>query len=392
VKVDATTPLEVWGSAHSYYTGKLEGFLRWKGIPYRRLAMTSRMFERVVPRETGAAQMPAVRLPDGRWMTDTTPILEWLEAQEPEPRTIPADPLQAFASRLLEDLADEWLWRPAMHHRWSHPEDARLLAALLADELLVDVAAPRFAKRIAIRRRQTTRFVSRDGVNQHTRRHVEAIYLRTLDALQAILSRRPFLLGGRPTLADFGFFGPMFRHFGIDPTPAAIMRDRAPAVWAWVARVWDARPQSSTGNLVGGVPDDLAPLLDEAGRGHLPWLVQNARAHAEGRSRFDARIEDVVYENVPVSAYRVWCLERLQSRLAELAPRDREAMLSLLDRHGCREPLEHAIARPSGHDRAGRAPFGPGLAVYSREARRAVAVAGGRNPRPPGTSAPPREP
>ena len=120
-------PIEVWGSTVSYFTGKLEGYLRWKRIPYRLSPMTSRMFGRVVPRETGAAQMPAVRLPDGRWMTDTTPMIDWFEEQHPEPRTIPADPVQAFASRLLEDMADEWLWRPAMHYRWSHPEDARLL-------------------------------------------------------------------------------------------------------------------------------------------------------------------------------------------------------------------------------------------------------------------------
>ncbi|MFM7736078.1 MAG: glutathione S-transferase family protein [Alphaproteobacteria bacterium] len=361
---DAMPPLEVWGSAVSYFTGKLEGFLRWKGIPYRRLPMTSRMFERVVPRETGAAQMPAVKLPDGRWMTDTTPMIDWFEARHPEPRTIPADPVQAFASRLVEDMADEWLWRPAMHYRWSHPADARLLASLLTDEILSDVAAPRWAKRIAIQRRQTGRFVDGDGVNQHTRGHVEAVYLRMLDALQAIFARRPFLLGGAPTLADFGFFGPMFRHFASDPTPAAIMRDRAPAVWAWVARTWDARELVRDATLVEGVPEDWGPLLDEAGRGHLPWLVQNARAHAEGRLRFDARIEDVVYENVPVSTYRVWCLQRLQARLDGLAPRDRVAIEGLLDRHGCLEPLQRVVDRPSGQDPAGEAPFGRGIPVF----------------------------
>lgn len=357
--------IDVWGSSSSYFTGKLEGYLRWKGIPYRLRPMTSRMFGRVVPRETGAAQMPAVRLPDGRWMTDTTPMIEWFESRHPDPRVIPADPVQAFASRLLEDMADEWLWRPAMHFRWSYPEDAGLLASRLADELLVDLAAPRWAKRVAIRRRQTTRFVSRDGVNQHTRGHVESVYLRMLDALQSIVSRRPFLLGPTPTLADFGFFGPMFRHFATDPTPAAIMRDRAPAVWSWVARLWDAREGASRGEPVAGVPDDWGPLLDEAGHGHLAWLVQNARAFADGRRRFDATMGSVVYENVPVSSYRVWCLERLQARLSEIGPADEERVERLLDRHGCLVPLRHAVGRPSGHDPEGRAPFGPGCTVFA---------------------------
>jgi hypothetical protein len=31
--------------------------------------------------------------------------------------------------------------------------------------------------------------------------------------------------------------GPMLRHFGQDPTPADIMRNRAPGVYEWVARM-----------------------------------------------------------------------------------------------------------------------------------------------------------
>ena len=55
--------------------------------------------------------MPLVELLDGRFMTDTTPMIAWFEAQHPEPPVIPRDPLLAFASRLLEDYAEEWLWR-----------------------------------------------------------------------------------------------------------------------------------------------------------------------------------------------------------------------------------------------------------------------------------------
>ena len=29
----------------------------------------------------------------------------------------PADPMLRFAALLIEDYADEWLWRPAMHYR-----------------------------------------------------------------------------------------------------------------------------------------------------------------------------------------------------------------------------------------------------------------------------------
>ena len=126
--------MKVYGSACSYYTGKLEGYLRYKEIPYRFVALSPTR-QRRMKRATGAAQVPAVELADGRWMTDTTPMIDFFEAQHPEPAVIPRDPLQAFMSRLVEDYAEEWLWRPAMHYRWSYRKDALHLSRKLAEEL-----------------------------------------------------------------------------------------------------------------------------------------------------------------------------------------------------------------------------------------------------------------
>jgi hypothetical protein len=62
----------------SYYTGKLKGYLRYKEIPQEFRVLGPPM-RRLLEREVCAAQMPAVELPDGRFMTDTTPIIAWLE-------------------------------------------------------------------------------------------------------------------------------------------------------------------------------------------------------------------------------------------------------------------------------------------------------------------------
>ena len=120
------TKLTLYGAKVSYYTGKLEGYLRYKEIPYRFVSISPMKLLRLT-RETGTSQIPAVELPDGRFMTDTTPMIDWFETQHPKPAVIPRDPLQAFASRLVEDYAEEWLWRPAMHYRWSYRQDALLL-------------------------------------------------------------------------------------------------------------------------------------------------------------------------------------------------------------------------------------------------------------------------
>jgi glutathione S-transferase len=361
--------LRVYGAEVSYYTGKLEGYLRYKEIPYERIAMTPRVMARVA-RETGASQMPAVELPDGRWLTDTTPTIAWFEREHPSPAVIPPDPLQGFVSRLVEDYADEWMWRPAMHYRWSYTADARLLSRKIVEEL-VRLPLPAFLRRLIIVRRQYGFYVKGDGVSRETRAHVESIYLRTLDQLQAILERRPFLLGARPTLADFGFFASMFRHFGLDPTASQIMRERAPAVYEWLARLWNAGVSQTDGDLVAGIPDDWSPILREIGTCYLPYLCANAQAWEERRARFDHELEGVHYRRVPLSRYRVWCLEQLRAHFDALPDGPRAEARTLLEAHGCWEPLWRVKEPASGIDPEGRAPFAPGTKVHydNRSAR-----------------------
>lgn len=136
-----TAPMRVYGLDLSYFTGKFEAYLRYKEILHERIELSSGLL-RMVARRTGVAQMPAVELPDGRWMTDTTPMIEWLETRFESPPVLPADPVLAFLSYLLEDYADEWLWRPALHYRWSFQPDARLLSDRIAREMLHDIKAP----------------------------------------------------------------------------------------------------------------------------------------------------------------------------------------------------------------------------------------------------------
>jgi glutathione S-transferase len=351
-----TPPLRVYGASLSYYTGKLEAYLRYKEIPYQRIAMVPSQIRRI-RRHTGAAQMPTLELPDGRLLTDTTPIIDWLEARHPEPAVIPRDPLQGFASRLLEDYADEWMWRPAMHYRWSHRPDRLHLSRRIVDELLGEIPLPAAVKRALIRRRQRGGYVTGDGVSRETRHHVEGIYLKTLDQLEAVFAARPYLLGDLPTLADFGFFASMFRHFAQDPTAGELMRERAPGVHEWQARLWNARGSRLRGGLAAGIQPDLAPIFDEIGSAYLPYLNANAEAWRARLPRFDAVVQGVRYRRLPVSQYRVWCLERLRFHFEALPEAARAQASALLAARGCLVPL-FAVADPdSRYDPDGRVPF-----------------------------------
>ena len=350
--------MKVYGLKVSYFTGKLESYLRYKEIPYEFRPMTVREFTRTIPQRTGAMQMPAVELDDGRWMTDTSPIIDWFETQFPEHPILPDHPAQAFVCRLIEDYADEWMWRSAMHYRWSYPASAKLLARQIVDEMTVDVSLPGWLKRNRTEKRQFGNFVRGDGVNDTTRANVEQGYKTLLKILSDIFETRRYLLGDRPTLADIGLMGPLFRHFSMDPTPAIIMRETAPGVMAWVYRVWNARASREHGDLVSGIPGDLLPLLKEIGETHLQALCANAAAFADGKDRYDVDIQGTPYTGLPVSQYRVWCLEMLRKRYAALGENTRSDLSKVLEEQGCLEPLLRIPDARSGYDPEGKVPFG----------------------------------
>jgi len=358
--------MRVYGSRISYYAGKLEAYLRYRGIEYELLSMVDHARE--IRAEAGAVQSPVVRLEDGRWMSDTTPILAWLDAQREAgaPSIYPEDPVLRFLAILLEDHADEWLWRPAMHFRWSHRLDREYASSVLADELLSARRWPRFAKRWALARRQLGGFVHRDGVSARTRAHVEQTALAAFDLLEAILSERPFLLGERPTIADFGFVGPMFRHFSQDPTPAELMRQRAPRLYSWVARMWEARAEPGGKELIAKADAPLVALSREACETHLVQLWENARAYAQGRSHYSQEVQGCRYERLPVSRYRVWCLEELRRHWENLDERSQEALRALLPEPGAAVLWEREPVARSGYDPQRRAPFNRAINVFGK--------------------------
>ena len=119
---DATKfePYKVYKSDISYFSGKLEAYLRYKEIDHQAIDVTPDLMNRIV-RNTGVKKMPAVETSNGLWLFDTTPTIEWFEKIYPEHPIYPEDPALRFLAILVEDYADEWLWRPA----WAEQQHCR---------------------------------------------------------------------------------------------------------------------------------------------------------------------------------------------------------------------------------------------------------------------------
>jgi len=153
---------------------------------------------------------------------------------------------------------------------------------------------------------------------------IEALYLDLLAAMQTALTSNPFVLGQRPTQADFGLFGSMFRHFSSDPTPVRILRERAPAVLEWVARVWNLQPlQFADSPQPESLSPGLDPLLAMVCADYLPALAANEVAHQQGGRLASWRCRGVAF-SVPVNPYQLHCLQQLRWRYQALPDPERE--------------------------------------------------------------------
>jgi len=348
----------------SYFCGKMLAYLRYKGIPFNPVYGSLAEYGDEIANNTGLRQMPVIKTPDNIWLQDTTPMIDWFEARYPKHALLPKDPVVAFLTRLLEDYADEWMWRPAIYYRWMHAEDRKLYKTMFVKEFLGGAwgwGGPfTWLAGKLVHKHQRDKFLYGDGMTEQNREHVESIYINTLDRLEVIFQQQPYLLGDKPCLADFGFFGSMFWHFGNDPTSNRIMQERAPAVYEWTARLWNMRPEKADGmefNTNGDVPLGWEPLLKDMCENYLPYLELNAINFDKGQKKFDLSSEGYLYPNVNTSPYRVYCRERLQSFLNTMSLDDQRKVQRILQPLGGWEPLTSHSYIKSMWDPEGIAPL-----------------------------------
>ena len=318
----------VYKSDISYFSGKLEAYLRYKGIAYEAVDCGQAEMDKIA-RATGMKKMPAVEMDNGQWLFDTTPMLEWLEQQHPQPCTVPDDPALAFLALLIEDYGDEWLWRPAMWWRWV-PRASRwavgyAIGKAFAPKLLARPLGWFFGHR------QQREWLWGDGVNRDNVGAVRDMLFREFEFLEPLLARQPFLLGSHPSAADFGYFASMFRHFGNDPDPAEVMRRQAPNTYQWLARLWNTSAEKLPALIEWQWPQtpEWQPLLTRIAADYLPYLHQNALAFQRGQRRFDFTGNSLTFIGTKTTNYRVYCRERLQQQYQQLSEADRDKLEQL---------------------------------------------------------------
>lgn len=337
-----TNRLELTGAAGSPYTRKMLSVMRYRRLPYSVYWGNGAVPEGYP--EPKVRLLPTFFFPDGENgalvpVTDSTPIIRRLETEYAGRSVIPNDPTLRFINDLIEDYADEWLTKAMFHFRWAHEADWKNAAPLLvywgmntAPENMANEAAANFAKR------QIDRLYV-VGSNDITAETIESSYTRLIEILDNLIARKGFVLGARPSSADFALFGQLTQLAIVEPTSAAITKQVSQRVRAWVDLMEDLSgldPSDDDWFSAEDAAEALAPLMAEIGRTYVPAMLANAKAVMAGEATFDTEIDGRAWTQ-PTFKYQAKCLHWLRQDHAGLSGNERGAVDALLTGSGCEQ-------------------------------------------------------
>jgi hypothetical protein len=103
-------------------------------------------------------------------------------------------------------------------------------------------------------------------------------WLTYLCTMESLLEQQPFLLGQRFTIADASAYGQLSMNL-IDPSAAAIIKQRAPRTFRWLNYIRQGHHHRSHGELELNAA--LIPLLKIIGQTFLPLMEQNEAAYTK---------------------------------------------------------------------------------------------------------------
>jgi glutathione S-transferase len=326
--------LAIWGSELSPFALKLRACCDWAGLDYEwlpaeggrwRNLRVNRMIERAkrartverYPRLDDLDEYPLVPFlveDDERVLYDTSALALWIDERHAAPngriderhaapygRLVPADPAIAFVARLVDEAFDEFGLYMVHHNRWVVSAGTNDAGARLAREF-ARVLPPgtgwildrRFSER-QVRRLPYLFSVAPPGFSvglragltppappgfPPTHAILDEAWAAYLASIEAILVRRPFLLGEGFTIADAGVYGQLAMNLA-DPTAAADIRRRAPTTFAWLRAIRERRHAGAAGP--PRLEPDLAGLLAVVARTFVPLMQQNERAYDDAR-------------------------------------------------------------------------------------------------------------
>jgi glutathione S-transferase len=368
-----TDQVILYGGKLSLYSARVRSYLRHQRIPFVERGAGSAQAHKVIYPTIGRRIVPVVELPDGTLIQDGARIIDHFEASgQGRFAVYPEDPALNVVARLFDLFGNEGLMRPAMHYRWNLPEQMPFVRHIFEDTLLTGKNEAEREADFELLSGFLRKWTASVGANAENAAVIEAAYVDFLDRLNAHFAVMPYVLGGRPTIADYALFGPLFAHLGRDRVPLALMQERAPFVFDWTERmnafedIEDAVSMSWGDGMVDLEipPETLVSLLDyiaeeyaaEYAAHHaycVQWLAKQPNEVIKsnrpiGMTQFELRGATMP---VPVKAYRHFLSQRMTD-VFDGAPADAQQIVrDLFQRTGLSRFLDLRLPRRVGwHD------------------------------------------
>lgn len=356
----------LYGAPVSLYTGKARAYLRRQGIDFVEvLPGSERYLNHIVP-TVGRWIIPCLESPDGTIIQDGADIIDHFEKGEGQSlrsfNSYPESPVLLAISHLFELFGGEGLLRPAMHYRWNF-DDLNLDFLQAEFAMLVppkpggteEEAKAAFLHNSGRMRKAAVAF----GVTPETAPAIEASFEEWLDLFSAHLADHPYLLGGQPTIGDFGLIAAMWAHLYRDPAPALLIKQRAPRVGRWVERMTTREPYlheyDGSTELIDDaeIPETLLAMMRYVGIEYLgelaahvdtanEWLAANpdiepgtngldnpaTRGLTSGRGLAGGGVAEFAWRGQQITTgvmpYRFWLMQRLHDHLATADPDEQQ--------------------------------------------------------------------
>ena len=322
----------IFGLEESPYSVKVRSYFRYKRIPHD-------WKTRADDPETysSLARLPLVPLvatPDGEGIQDSTPILERMESDFPEPSIYPEGTTASFVSALLEEFGDEWGNKWMFHYRWRREDDQLSAARRIGNWMNPaqgEEALNATTRQIQARMVDRVWFV---GSSDQTANQIEQSFQDTINILETHLADRPYLFGSRPSFADFALWGQIY-NANRDPSPAKFVQ-ATPRVLAWTRRMLSPLDEGPFENW-DSIEPTLTPLVEQqVGQLFLPWSVANTAAIESNSEEFSVELAGQPWSQKP-QKYHARSLAALRQKYSVVA--NDEQLASYLSSTGCLDHL-----------------------------------------------------
>ncbi|MEM7468103.1 MAG: glutathione S-transferase family protein [Pseudomonadota bacterium] len=226
----------LWAMNCSYYSAQLRSYLIKKNIKYVEINPSHPEYnERVVP-QVGHFTLPILEGPNGELVADSIEAIEFLEGRFPQQTMIPACKVMAGLAWLIHNCASERHFLSAVYDRWKTTVENREFALGEFCRSLETKAV------IEAKRKAGEQKLAGEVLAAMASKHVDAAGVTDrrdeVFALYALLNEHfhdyPYILGGHPSIADFGMVAFLYPHVGRDPSSSALLKLHAPALYRWI--------------------------------------------------------------------------------------------------------------------------------------------------------------